>query len=118
MAKNANRLFQEFNEYKEEHSLARELPYWDFTDDVMALADGTICQGLNIHGVSIETWDAERINRLTEGLRAFLNGLPDGVEFHILQRKTPTSTIPFQLMADFPVIDPKSNGYPRRDSIY
>ncbi len=87
MAKNSNRLFHEFNEYREEHSLARELPYWEFIDDLVVLSDGSICQGLTIHGVSIETWDAERVNRLTEGLRAFLNGLPDGIELSYVAEK-------------------------------
>jgi type IV secretory pathway VirB4 component len=78
--KKRNRLFSEFNEFQAEHSLAKELPYWDFHDDLVALSDGSLCLGLKLAGVSIETWDSERINRLTQDLRAFLNGLPDGLE--------------------------------------
>jgi conjugal transfer ATP-binding protein TraC len=79
MKKN-NRLFREFNEYQAEHSLARELPYWEFHNDLVALSDGSLCLGLKLSGISIETWNAERINRLTQDLRALLNGLPDSLE--------------------------------------
>lgn len=78
--KNRNRLFKEFNEYQSEHPLSRELPYWDFLGDLVVLSDGTIGLGLKLNGVSIETWDATRINRLVEDLRSVLNGLPDGLE--------------------------------------
>jgi type IV secretory pathway VirB4 component len=78
--KKRNRLFAEFNEFQAEHSLAKELPYWDLLEEVVALSDGSLCLALRLSGVSIETWDEERINRLTQDLRAFLNGLPDGLE--------------------------------------
>ena len=78
--KKRNRLFSEFNEFQAEHLLAKQLPYWDFHEDIVALSDGSLCLGLKLTGVSIETWDFERINRLTIDLRAFLNGLPDGLE--------------------------------------
>lgn len=78
--KKRNRLFSEFNEFQAEHSLAKELPYWEVYDDVVALSDGSLSLGLRLSGVSIETWNADRINRLTQDLRAFLNGLPDGME--------------------------------------
>ena len=55
--KKRNRLFSEFNEFQAEHSLAKELPYWDFHDDLVALSDGSLCLGLKLAGVSIETWD-------------------------------------------------------------
>ena len=78
--KKHSRLFNDFNEYQREHSLASELPYWDFIDDVAVLSDGTLCSGFGLTGVSIETWDTERINRLTQDLRSTLNGLGDGCE--------------------------------------
>jgi type IV secretory pathway VirB4 component len=78
--KKRNRLFAEFNEFQAEHSLATELPYWELHDDLVALSDGSLALGLRLSGVSIETWDAERINRLTQDLRSLLNGLPDGLE--------------------------------------
>jgi conjugal transfer ATP-binding protein TraC len=77
---NRNRLFKNFNEYQAEHSLTKELPYWEFIDDVVVLADGSLCSAFHLTGLAIETWDAERINRLTQDLRATLNGLPDGFE--------------------------------------
>ena len=78
--KKRNRLFREFNEYQAEHPLSKELPYWEFIDEVVILSDGTLCRGFGLNGVSIETWDAERVNRLTQDLRATLNGLNDGCE--------------------------------------
>lgn len=78
--KKRNRLFSEFNEFQAEHSLVKELPYWEVHDDLVALSDGSLCLGLRLSGVAIETWDADRINQLTQDLRAFLNGLPDGLE--------------------------------------
>ena len=75
-----NRLFKNFGEFADEHSLAEELPYWEFHDDLIALSDGSLCLGLKFSGVSIECWDSERINRLTQDVRAYLNGLPDGLE--------------------------------------
>lgn len=78
--KKPNRLFKNFSEFQAEHSMAQELPYWDFHEDLVALSDGSICLGLKLNGVSIETWDAERINLLAQSLRALLNGLPDGLE--------------------------------------
>ncbi len=78
--KNRNHLFKDFNEYQTEYSLAKELPYWEFLDGLVVLADGTLCLGLKLNGISVETWDANRINRLTQDLRAVLNGLPDGLD--------------------------------------
>ena len=78
--KKRSRLFKNFNEYQVEHSLANELPYWEFLDQIVVLADGTLCLGLVLDGVAIETWDTNRVNRITEDVRAVLNGLPDGLE--------------------------------------
>lgn len=78
--KKRNRLFKEFNEYQSEHSLLKELPYWEFIEGIAVLSDGTLCSGFALNGVSIETWDTERINRLTQDLRSMLNGLNDGCE--------------------------------------
>lgn len=78
--KKHNRLFAEFNEFQAEHSLVREIPYWDFLNGVVALSDGSLALGLKLKGASVETWDTDRRARLTQDLRAFLNGLPDGLE--------------------------------------
>jgi type IV secretory pathway VirB4 component len=78
--KSANRIFKDFNEYQDEHSLVKELPYWEFIEGVVVLADGSLCSAHRLKGLAIETWDVTRINRLTEDLRAALNGLNDGCE--------------------------------------
>lgn len=78
--KKRNRLFSDFNEFQAEHSLAKELPYWDFLNGIVALSDGSLGLGFRLKGASVETWDANRINRLAQDLRSFLNGLPDGLE--------------------------------------
>ena len=72
----------------EEHPLSHELPFWDFSDDVndpwVSLSDGTLVHGLKLHGISIETSDAEAVNRITLGIRSFLNSLPDSLELQFL----------------------------------
>lgn len=75
-----NRLFKNFNEYKAEHSLAKELPYWEFMDGTVILSDGSLCSAFRLSGLSIETWDEEMVSRLAQDLRATLNGLDDGCE--------------------------------------
>lgn len=82
--KKRNRLFSEFNEFQAEHSLAKELPYWDFMNGIAALSDGSLVRGFRLKGIAVETWDAVRINRLTQDLRSFLNGLPDGLELSLV----------------------------------
>jgi len=67
--KNRSRLFKDFNEYQHEHSLSKELPYWEFIDNMAVLSDGSLCAGFTLKGLAIETWDADRINRLMEASR-------------------------------------------------
>ena len=55
-----------FQEYQTEHSLAHQLPYWDFLEKTIVLSDGTLVLGLSLRGVAIETLDSERINKLTQ----------------------------------------------------
>jgi len=74
------RPFKNFGEFHAEHSLANQLPYWDFLENIVTLSDGTLCSGLKINGLDIETWDSERVNQLTLNIRSMLNGLGDGVE--------------------------------------
>ena len=69
-----------FSEFQKEHSLAQELPFWDFFDDSLALSDSTLVQGLKLEGLSIETLDDNSLNAITLKLRSFLNGLHDNVE--------------------------------------
>lgn len=69
-----------FSEFAVEVPLSRELPYWDFEEDLVVLADGTLVLGLELRGVAVEAWDEARINEATLGFRAFLNGLPDTCE--------------------------------------
>jgi conjugal transfer ATP-binding protein TraC len=81
-----NRLFSEFKEFQAEHSLVRELPYWDFLGGIVTLSDGSLALGLRLNGAAVETWDACRINRLTHDLRAFLSGLTDGLGLSFVTR--------------------------------
>ena len=74
------RHLSDLSEFKEETSLAKELPYWDIFDDIVVLADGTLATALKLDGMSIETWDEDEINRLTIDVRSFLNGLSDDTE--------------------------------------
>ena len=59
------RPFKNFGEFHAEHSLSAQLPYWDFLENIVTLSDGTLCSGLKISGLDIETWDEPRVNQLT-----------------------------------------------------
>jgi conjugal transfer ATP-binding protein TraC len=78
------RPFHRFSEFIEEHPLAAELPYWEFSEDTVVLADGSLVKGAKLSGLAIETWDESRISQLTLQLRSALNSLPDGAEVQIL----------------------------------
>jgi type-IV secretion system protein TraC len=84
-----SKLLKNRSENFPESSLARELPYWDFSDSEegapwLSLLDGTLVGGLKLSGISTETRDAEEINQFTLGLRALLNSLSDGTELQII----------------------------------
>ncbi len=68
------------SEFRREHSLAHELPYWDFVNGVVVLADGTLVAPMQLRGRAIETLDTGSINQLNQDLRSFLNSLPDNSE--------------------------------------
>ena len=76
------------SEFVEEHSMAQELPYWDFSDEGenswISLLDGTLVKGLKLQGISIETLDGDLVNRLTLSMRSFLNSLPDNTDLQFL----------------------------------
>lgn len=83
-----SRDFESNAEFQAEYALAKELPYWDFFNpaegNCVALSDGTLVQGVRLKGISVETFDADAVNRLTLQLRAFLNSLADGIDLQIL----------------------------------
>ena len=74
------RPFKAFNEFREEQSLSKQLPYWEFIENVVVLSDGSLCLPFQLTGLAIETWDADRVNQLCQDLRSTLNGLSDGLE--------------------------------------
>lgn len=81
----------QFPEFQSEVALAHELPYWDFSDEgngpgTCVLSDGSLIRGFRIRGVAIETWDSDRINEFTRGLRSFLSALPDGSDLQFWVR--------------------------------
>lgn len=86
MALQLPRKLSTLKEFERETPLAPQLPYWDFIGDTAVLADGTLVQGYRLNGVSIETWDEERINQLVLALRSVLNSLPDGCEISFWQQ--------------------------------
>jgi type-IV secretion system protein TraC len=77
-----------FSEFQNEYPLSNELPYWDFLDaddgDCVALADGSLIQGLQLTGIDIETLNSDQLNNLTLQLRSVLNSIADGVELQLL----------------------------------
>lgn len=68
---------------KSQYPLAQELPYWDFSDDICVLIDGSLVAGIELRGISIETSSNDEINRVCSDLRALLNSIPDGTELTI-----------------------------------
>lgn len=80
MIKAEHRRLSSLAEFRREHALAHELPYWDFMENVVVLADGTLVRPLRLKGRTIETLDADSINQLNQDIRAFLNSLPDNTE--------------------------------------
>lgn len=78
------RRFEAFSEYQAEHPLAHELPYWDFMDNCVVLADGSLVSGLKLTGIAIDTLDTDELNQLTASTRSLLNSLPDGWEISFL----------------------------------
>ncbi len=68
------------SEFRREHSLAHELPYWDFVEGVVVLSDGTLVSPMRLRGRAIETLDTESVNQLNQDIRSFLNSLPDNTE--------------------------------------
>ncbi|MEZ4749135.1 MAG: TraC family protein [Bdellovibrionota bacterium] len=82
------RRFQSFSEYQIEKSLSHELPYWDFLENGVVLADGTLAVGYELRGLAIEALDTNRVNQIATDLRAFINALPDGCEVSFHQEVT------------------------------
>lgn len=72
------------SEFRHEHSLAHELPYWDFVDGVVVLSDGTLVSPMRLRGRAIETLDTESVNQLKQDIRSFLNSLPDDTEITLV----------------------------------
>ena len=76
------------SEFQVEYPLAHELPFWDFLGqedgNCVALADGSLVQGLKLTGISVETMDADGVNQLTGSIRSVLNSVPDGVELQFI----------------------------------
>jgi conjugal transfer ATP-binding protein TraC len=69
-------------------SLAEELPYWDFFDfpkPHLILNDGSVVAGLSMQLIDIECLDDSQINQFTQGIRAALNSISEGVsvQFHL-----------------------------------
>ena len=67
-------------EFRVEHPLAHELPYWDLINNVVILSDGSLVKALRLKGRAIETLDTDSINQINQDIRSFINSLPDNTE--------------------------------------
>jgi type IV secretory pathway VirB4 component len=67
-------------EFRVEHPMAHELPYWDLVGDIVVLSDGSMVKALRLKGRAIETLDTDSINQLNQDVRSFINSLPDNTE--------------------------------------
>ncbi len=64
-----------------DHPLCEELPYWEFESEPFSHAilwDGSLSAGIELLPLDIECFDSARINNVTQGLRSFVNSLPEG----------------------------------------
>lgn len=64
-----------------DHPLFEELPYWEFESEPFSHAilwDGSLSAGIELLPLDIECFDSARINNVTQGLRSFVNSLPEG----------------------------------------
>ena len=68
------------SEFRVEHALAHEIPYWDFTEGAVVLADGSLVKPMQLFGRNIETLDSNGLNQLSLDVRSFINSLPDNTE--------------------------------------
>ena len=68
-------------------SLAEEMPYWEFIDDLrphVVLNDGSLVAGVKVGLLDIECLDESEINYFTQGLRSALNSISEGVTLQFL----------------------------------
>ena len=68
-------------------SLAEEMPYWEFVDDIrphVVLNDGSLVAGVKVGLLDIECLDEGEINYFTQGLRSALNSISEGVTLQFL----------------------------------
>lgn len=64
-----------------DHPLCEELPYWEIESEPFSHAilwDGSLSAGIELLPLDIECFDSARINNVTQGLRSFVNSLPEG----------------------------------------
>jgi conjugal transfer ATP-binding protein TraC len=72
-------------------ALADQLQIWGVDEGKIVFSDGSLGFGLKITGVDVSTWDDPRIDKLATQLNTFLNGLPAGIDFQIVQDIEPAS---------------------------
>ncbi|MCB0368892.1 MAG: TraC family protein, partial [Bdellovibrionales bacterium] len=63
-------------------ALCEQLPYWEFLEHPfshLVLNDGSVASGIELLPLDIECYSADRLNFLTENLRAFVNSLPEEI---------------------------------------
>jgi conjugal transfer ATP-binding protein TraC len=65
--------------------LSDQLQIWGFEEDMILFSDGSLGFGLEVTPIDITCWSEERVNRLSERLSQFLNGLPSGISLQFVQ---------------------------------
>jgi len=73
-------------------ALADQLQIWGIDEGKIIFSDGSLGFGLKLTGVDVSTWDDSRIDKLATQLNTFLNGLPAGIDFQIVQDIEPASS--------------------------
>ena len=74
-------------------SLADYLQIWGFEQDLIIYADGSLGFALDCVPVDISTWSDEDINNYSEGIKQFLNGLPENIDIQFVQDIVPGNNV-------------------------
>ena len=74
------------------HSLANELDFWHFDDDLMVFKDGSLGAGFKLGGFDITCATEAAINQMTRSLENLLISAEEGVQLQIFYQLTPNVT--------------------------
>jgi len=66
-------------------ALSRKLDLWGFESGIMVFRDQTLGTALKLSSLDIEVSTDDQVNAIKSNIKSFLNGLPTGLTFQIIQ---------------------------------